>query len=42
MNGRSAIECIIGQYQVKTDKKSGITMIQMTIVRMRNISSIYY
>ena len=25
VNGRSAIEWIIGQYQVKTDKKSGIT-----------------
>ena len=25
MNGRSAIEWIIDQYQVKTDKKSGIT-----------------
>ena len=25
MNGRSAIEWIIDQYQVKTDRKSGIT-----------------
>ena len=42
VNGRSAIEWIIDQYQVKTDKNLELQMIQMTTVRMKSTSSICY
>lgn len=40
VNGRSAIEWIMDQFQVKTDKKSGITDDPMITAVMRSISSI--
>ena len=42
VNGRSAIEWIIDQYQIKTDKNQELQMIQMIIVMMKSISSICY